>query len=164
MKFQLPILLIAGLIAGTTQLHPLCAQTSAPAQKPVAATGTPTRFQPPVMPRRAAMFYKSEWGIDELRVKAVESGELIRFSYEVLDPARSKILNDKTLEPTLIFPTGHVKLVIPSLEKVGQLRQVTTPAAGKSYWMAFSNPRAQGEAGRSSGHCYRLLSCGRSCR
>jgi hypothetical protein len=33
-----------------------------------------------------------------------------------------------------------VKLVIPSLEKVGQLRQSSTPEAGKSYWMAFSNP------------------------
>jgi hypothetical protein len=29
--------------------------------------------------------------------------------------------------------------VVPSLEKVGQLRQSTTPEAGKSYWMAFSN-------------------------
>jgi hypothetical protein len=86
------------------------------------------------------MFYESTWGIDALRVKAVESGELIRFSYEVVDPERSKTLNDKQLEPTLIFPAGHIKLVIPSLEKVGQLRQSSTPIAGKSYWMAFSNP------------------------
>jgi hypothetical protein len=32
-------------------------------------------------------------------------------------------------------------LVIPSLEKVGQLRQSSTPIAGKNFWMAFSNPR-----------------------
>ena len=86
------------------------------------------------------MFYQSEWGIDDLHVKALESGELIKFSYEVLDPARSKTLNDKLQDPTLIFPAGHIKLVIPSLEKVGQLRQVSTPIAGKTYWMAFSNP------------------------
>jgi hypothetical protein len=29
--------------------------------------------------------------------------------------------------------------VVPSLEKVGQLRQSATPEAGKVYWMAFSN-------------------------
>jgi hypothetical protein len=73
-------------------------------------------------------------------VKAAESGELIRFTYHVVDPVKSKILNDKKFEPALIFPEGHVKLVIPSLEKVGQLRQSSTPEAGKSYWMAFSNP------------------------
>jgi hypothetical protein len=30
-------------------------------------------------------------------------------------------------------------LVVPSLEKVGQLRQSGTPEAGRTYWMAFSN-------------------------
>jgi hypothetical protein len=29
--------------------------------------------------------------------------------------------------------------VVPSLEQVGMLRQTSTPEAGKSYWMAFSN-------------------------
>ena len=28
---------------------------------------------------------------------------------------------------------------MPSLEKVGQLRQSSTPETGKIYWMAFSN-------------------------
>ncbi len=65
--------------------------------------------------------------------------ELIRFSYHVVDPERAKILNDKKSEPSLIDPQAQVKLVVPSLEKVGQLRQSSTPIAGKSYWMAFSN-------------------------
>jgi hypothetical protein len=39
----------------------------------------------------------------------------------------------------LIDPEAGVKLVVPSLEKVGQLRQSSTPETGKSYWMAFSN-------------------------
>ncbi|HEY3705032.1 MAG TPA: hypothetical protein VGL22_08225, partial [Terracidiphilus sp.] len=62
------------------------------------------------------------------------------FSYHVLDPARAKQLNDKKLEPSLIDYRAGVKLVVPSLEKVGQLRQSSTPEAGKEYWMAFSNP------------------------
>jgi hypothetical protein len=32
-----------------------------------------------------------------------------------------------------------VSLVIPVMEKVGQLRQSQPPEAGRSYWMAFSN-------------------------
>jgi hypothetical protein len=57
----------------------------------------------------------------------------------VLDPDKAKTLNDKKFEPSLIDPQAGVKLVIPSVDQVGQLRQVSTPQAGRSYWMAFSN-------------------------
>jgi hypothetical protein len=57
----------------------------------------------------------------------------------VLDANKAKALNDKKNEPFLIDPQAGVKLVVPSLEKVGQLRQSATPESGKSYWMAFSN-------------------------
>ena len=56
-----------------------------------------------------------------------------------MDAAKAKTLNDKSLEPALIAPEKGVKLVVPSLEQVGMLRQTSTPEAGKSYWMAFSN-------------------------
>jgi len=69
----------------------------------------------------------------------VESGEMIRFTYRVLEPGKAKVLNDKKNEPSLIDPKAGVSLVIPSLEKVGKLRQSSTPEAGKLYWMAFSN-------------------------
>jgi hypothetical protein len=72
-------------------------------------------------------------------VKSAESGEIIRFSYRILDSAKAAQLNDKRAEPSLIDAQAGVRLVVPSLEKVGQLRQATTPEAGKSYWMAFSN-------------------------
>jgi hypothetical protein len=49
-------------------------------------------------------------------------------------------MNDKTIQAYLIDPSAHVQLVVPSLEKVGQLRQSSTPEIGQSYWMAFSNP------------------------
>jgi hypothetical protein len=58
----------------------------------------------------------------------------------VLDPNKGEALNDKKIEPKLIDPVNHLILVIPSLEKAGQLRQSNTPEAGRSYWMAFSNP------------------------
>jgi hypothetical protein len=37
-------------------------------------------------------------------------------------------------------PDAGIRLSVPSLEKVGQLRQSSTPEEGKFYWMAFSNP------------------------
>jgi hypothetical protein len=104
---------------------------------PAGAPG-PTRYHPSV-PKRAIQYYSMVWGVDSLDVKWTESGEVIRFTYRVLDPVKAAILNDKKFEPSLIDPEAGVKLVVPSLEKVGQLRQSSTPEAGKSYWMAFSN-------------------------
>jgi hypothetical protein len=72
-------------------------------------------------------------------VKWTESGEVIRFAWRVLDPERARVLNDKKIEPALVDQRAGVSLVVPQMEKIGQLRQSQTPEAGKSYWMAFSN-------------------------
>jgi hypothetical protein len=86
------------------------------------------------------MYYESMWGVESLRVKLAESGELVRFDYRVLDPEKSAALNDKKAEPELYDAEAGVKLVVPQMEKVGKLRQSSTPKAGMTYWMAFSNP------------------------
>ena len=86
------------------------------------------------------MYYEGVWGVGELRVKVAESGELIRFNYRVLDPAKAAVLNDKKVEPALYDEQAGVKLVVPQMEKVGKLRQSSTPKPGMTYWMAFSNP------------------------
>ena len=113
-------------------------QTPAQTGKPVVAPAQ-SRYQPSRFSKRAGEYYGLVWGIDSLSVKWVESGEVIRFSYHVLDASKAKGLNDKKDEPSLIDPRARVSLVVPSLEKVGQLRQTGTPETGKSYWMAFSN-------------------------
>jgi hypothetical protein len=89
---------------------------------------------------QAERYYEGVWGIGELRVKSAESGELIRFNYRVVDPQKAAALNDKKAEPALFDSQAGVKLVVPQLEKVGKLRQSSTPKAGMTYWMAFSNP------------------------
>jgi hypothetical protein len=102
--------------------------------------GTPVHYLPNRLPRRANMYYEGVWGVDSLTVKAVESGELIRFSWHVLDPNKAAPIHDKKANPFLLDSQAQVKLVVPTMEKVGQLRQSSTPIEGKSYWMAFSNP------------------------
>jgi len=85
------------------------------------------------------MYYEGVWGVDSLQVRYTESGEMIRFSYRVLDPDKAAPLNDKKAEPSLVDPEAGVKLKVREMETVGKLRQSSTAIAGKSYWMAFSN-------------------------
>jgi hypothetical protein len=89
---------------------------------------------------RAEMYYVGAWGVSDLHVKVAESGELIRFNYRIVDPAKAAALNDKKVDPELFDMQAGIKLSVPQMEKVGKLRQESTPKAGLSYWMAFANP------------------------
>jgi hypothetical protein len=128
--------------------HP--SETSAPAGSAPASAGAQqagqaghsgkvSPYRPDRFAGRAGNYYRLVWGVDSLAVKWGESGEVIRFTYRVLDAEKAKALNDKKNEPSLIDPKAGVKLVVPSLENVGQLRQSVVPENGKSYWMVFSN-------------------------
>ena len=88
---------------------------------------------------RARNFYQLVWGVDSFVVKSAQSGQMIRFSYRVIDAEKAKPLNSEKETPYLIDEHEHVKLVVPNMEKVGQLRQRSTPEADKTYWMLFSN-------------------------
>jgi len=137
--------LVVGLLAGSVAL------AQAPAAQAPAASGAKTttapaksaaprsRYRPDRFAGRAGSYYRLVWGVDALAVKWAESGEVLRFTYRVLDPNKAKALNDKKNEPVLIDPQAGVKLVVPSMENVGQLRQSAPPEGGKSYWMVFSN-------------------------
>jgi len=114
--------------------------TSAGATQPTTPAPVWQGSQANRLSRRAEMYYEGVWGVGELRVKTAESGELIRFNYRVLDPHKAAALNDKKVEPKLFDAQAGVSLVVPQMEKVGKLRQESTPKAGMTYWMAFSNP------------------------
>src|SRR5579864_2111728 len=133
----------AVLLAGTIACGGWALRSNAqsqPARPPAAPAAAPTaRPQPARLDKHAVAYYATVWGIEEPTVKWAEAGELIRFSYRIIDPEKAKTLNDKALEPSLIDPEAHVKLVVPSLENVGALRQSSPPEAGKVYWVAFSN-------------------------
>lgn len=103
------------------------------------ATGARVHYRPERFAGRAGTYYRLVWGVDDLVVRWGESGEVIRFSYRVLDANKAKVLNDRKYEPSLIDPQAGVKLVVPSMENVGMLRQTALPENGKSYWIVFSN-------------------------
>jgi hypothetical protein len=145
-------ILLAAVFAGSTVISAGGAQSpqgqeqvAQPAAKPAVAStpvaSSPYRNQPARISKQEAAIMESVWGIQDPSVKAVESGVIIRFSYRVLDPEKAKPLNDKKLAPVLESPEKGLQLVVPTMEKVGQLRQAPEKIeAGKSYWMAFSNP------------------------
>jgi len=134
------LILSALLLAQTASPSPASpeSQPATPAAK-LSAPVLPQRYRQTRVAARARQYYAVTWGVDSLTVKSAESGEIIRFSYRVLDAEKAKALNDKKTEPSLIDPHAGVKLVVPSLEKIGKLRQSSAPEPGKMYWMAFSN-------------------------
>ena len=115
---------------------------SQPGQRSAVST-----YRTTALTNKARSHYQIYWGIDSLEVKAVESGEMIRFSYFVVDSGKASPLSDKKINPTLIDPEARVSLSIPSVEQVGQLRQSSSPVAGKAYWMVFSNKRREVKPG-----------------
>ncbi len=130
------VMLLTGILAGGFLFSTALAQSAPPkrSDKPVIARNWLNRF-----PKRERSYYDLYWGVDSFAVKSVESGEIIQFSYRVLDPKKAGPLNDDKSKPLLIDPKAGVQLVVPSMERIGQLRQTAPPEAGRSYWMAFSN-------------------------
>jgi hypothetical protein len=139
----LPLALLLACGASLADGQRASGAASAPASTDKARTATQDTSRPRFMPNRfsgrAAIYYTATWGIDSISVKLVESGELVRFSYRVVDPAKAGALHDKQNEATLDDPKAGVSLVVPTMEQVGQLRQTPSPVAGRSYWMTFSN-------------------------
>jgi hypothetical protein len=95
---------------------------------------------PSTMPSKSAeKFYRSVWGVENLEVRETSSGVLLRFSYRVTDANRARLLNDKKAIPYLIDQKTGAVLQVPTMPKVGMLRQSSDPVNGLSYWMVFSN-------------------------
>jgi hypothetical protein len=146
-KLGANLILLAGFLASSLLVS--IAQSAQGTGYPVVTPISPPAPSPPhkrVSPYRATGFsnyardfYRLTWGVDSFSVKSVESGQMIRFSYRVTDAQKAKALNDKKSSPFLLDEQAHVKLVVPTLEKVGELRQSATPEADKVYWMVFSN-------------------------
>lgn len=126
------------LILGGGMVSTALAQTPAPT--PPAARSTKTSpYHGMALSEKAREYYPAAWGVDQLRVNYTSSGNLIRFSYRVVEPKLAKALGDHEFTPYLYAPRTHAMLQVPSMEKIGQLRQLGANEADKDYWMVFSN-------------------------
>jgi hypothetical protein len=111
----------------------------APTATPVAKAHKTSQYHTQRLSEKAKQIYASIWGIEDLRVSSTSAGNLIRFSYRVVDVTKAGALTDKKLTPYLYGETSHALLSIPVMEKIGPLRQSMPPVAGQDYWMVFSN-------------------------
>ena len=112
--------------------------TSSSSARP-SSSGKARRTPKTDLPASAKRYYQLTWGVDNLGVKAVESGSMLRFSYRVLDATKAQALNDKKAAPYLYDLNSRARLEVPSMEKVGQLRQSSPVQEGHTYWMVFAN-------------------------
>lgn len=136
--------LLGGVLAWAGSAQTLA---NAPQQEPAsparnalkARLHTSSPYRTTSLTTHARSRYESVWGVDSLDVKSVESGQLIRFSYRIVNVAEAAQLNDKKATPYLIDDLRRVSLEVPSVENAGQLRQSTPPQENRSYWMVFSN-------------------------
>jgi hypothetical protein len=138
---------LAALLAGTP-LVALALEGSGPAAstpdakhaKPAAPTAHKVSpYRPEKLTGTAQNYYVAAWGIDKLKVSYTASGNLIRFSYRIVDKALAKPLGDERATPTLFGQRSRVLLQVPVMDKVGTLRQTGVQQAGQEYWMVFSN-------------------------
>lgn len=123
----------------TTAATPPAAATSAATTTAPPAPKQVTRHRAADMPPSARKQYAIIWGVDQLSAKLVESGQLVRFDYRVIDAVKAAPLNNRASSPQMVDQQAHVSLQVPTMEKVGPLRQSMAPENGKSYWMVFSN-------------------------
>jgi hypothetical protein len=99
----------------------------------------PSPYQNVKATAKAQKYYSAVWGVDRLHAAYTSSGNLIRFSYRVLEPKRAAVLGDHENVPELVGIRSNAVLHIPTMEQIGQLRQLSAAQANKEYWMVFSN-------------------------
>jgi hypothetical protein len=90
--------------------------------------------------QRGEMYIARRFGVDQLQVRSISSGSSLEFRYRVLDAQKAAPLTDKRSKPVLIDQKTGDRLTVPTMEKIGQLRQTATPEEGREYWMVFANP------------------------
>lgn len=96
-------------------------------------------YKPESVTLGARNYYAATLGVDDLKVRRTNAGNLIRFSYRVVDPGKARSFGDRQAAPYLVGHTSRAMLHVPVMDKVGPLRQAAQPEAGKEYWMVFSN-------------------------
>jgi hypothetical protein len=140
---RLASLVAAALVTGLagSLLGPVFAGTPAApapsAKKPTVVSRSPYAG---ARSQRAELYYSRLYGVDQMHVRWTASGSSLEFRYRVLDADKAAVLQDKRLKPVLIDQKTGAHLTVPTMEKIGELRQTAEPEVGREYWMIFANP------------------------
>jgi hypothetical protein len=131
----------AGVCFAAAMAHPVAAQQGPTAARKAdgPASLRASSYTPVKVPQHAKSYYQAMRGIEDLSVRRTASGNLLRFSYRVTDPAVAKLLGDRSTTPYLYGQTSHALLEVPVMDNIGQLRQTGELQIGQEYWMVFSN-------------------------
>ncbi|MEX3788411.1 hypothetical protein [Paraburkholderia sp. BR14374] len=129
-------LVLSGVCLAAAMLDAAAAQ-----QNSAAAATSPkaSPYMPVKVPQHAQQLYQMMHGVDNLSVRRTASGNLLRFSYRVTDPAVAQLLGDKNSTPYLYGERSHALLEVPVMDTIGQLRQTGPQEVGQQYWVVFSN-------------------------
>ena len=143
-------MLLASLIVGSIAVPSLAQPVQGKSSSPTASaiTSFPAAASVPATTAassgnwnaREGSLFKRNWGVDVIGIRELASGYMLQFRYRVLDVEKSKALVDKHATPYLVDTVSGAKLMVPSPEKIGQLRNMASPQVGRVYWMIFSNP------------------------
>jgi hypothetical protein len=132
--------LAAGLLGAALAQEP-GSPKAAPGSGAAAPAGTVLRpVYAGARSQRAETYYARRYGVDQMQVRSVSSGSSLEFRYRVVDPQKAAALTDKRAKPVLIDQKTGNRLTVPTMEKIGELRQTAAPEEGHEYWMVFANP------------------------
>jgi hypothetical protein len=90
--------------------------------------------------QRYDAYFRKDWGVEVLGVHGTSSGWMLAFKYRVLDPDKAGILNEKRSKAFVIDEATDVRLAVPAMENIGELRQTPRQEEGRIYYILFGNP------------------------
>jgi hypothetical protein len=125
-----------------------------PAEKPGVPTPADPRGVPSLAPpaahsalssakawhQRYDEYFRKNWGVEVLGVHGTSSGWMLAFKYRVLDADKAGILNEKRSKAFVIDEATDVRLAVPAMENIGELRQTPREEEGRIYYILFGNP------------------------
>jgi len=91
---------------------------------------------------------EKQWGIRILSLRQSAAGYMLDFRYQVTDPEKASTVLDRKIKPYLIDQATGTKLYVPSMPKVGSLKnRVVNPDVEKTYFILFGNSRGLVKSG-----------------
>ncbi len=91
--------------------------------------------------RQSIEAVRDDFGIQVLGVRLTAGGEMIDFRYRIIDTEKAAPLMKPRNRAYLTHERTGIKMKVPSLPKVGSLRQFSSVAKkDRNYAILFSNP------------------------